>query len=100
MEKFDDDFELDEFDKFDDADDDELFEKESQAEDFEERMSRETEAYLKDVEDDGVNAFGDGTNFDPFDYDELASEEKRERYEDGYYDGYDSERSIEDDLDE
>lgn len=98
MEKFDDDFELDEFDKYDDADDDELFEKESQAEDFEERMSRETEAYLKDVDEDDADAYG-GVGFDPFDDDELASEEERERYEEGYYDDFDSERDI-DDLDE
>ena len=49
---------LDEFDDFDDADDDELFEKESQAEDFEERMARESEAYLKGVDDGGADAYG------------------------------------------
>lgn len=82
-----DDFELDEFDLYDDADDDELFEKESQEEDFEERMERETEAYLKGVDDAGADAYG-GAEFDPFGTDELESEEERERYEEGYYDGY------------
>lgn len=92
MSKNDDDFELDEFDKFDDADDDELFEKESQEEDFEERMERETEAYLKGVDDGGADAYG-GAEFDPFE-DDLADEEERNHYEDGYYDGYDSERDL------
>lgn len=94
-----DDFELDEFDVYDDADDDELFEKESQEEDFEERMERETEAYLKGVDDGNADAYG-SLGFDQFDDDRFASEEERERYEDGYYDGYDSERDFEDDLDE
>ena len=91
MEKFDDDFELDEFDEYDDADDDELFEKESQEEDFEERMERETEAYLKGVDAGGADAFG-GVGFDPFDDSgRFSSDEERDRYEEGYYDGYDSE---------
>ncbi len=96
MDKFDDDFELDEFDEFDDADDDELFEKESQAEDFEERMSRETEAYLKGVDvgyDDGLA----GLPKYPDDDDEITDED-RERFEMGYYDGYDAEED--EDLDE
>lgn len=92
MDKFDDDFELDEFDEFDDADDDELFEKESQAEDFEERMSRETEAYLK-----GVDAgYGDGLaglSEYPDDDDEITDED-REKFEMGYYDGYDTEEDL------
>ena len=91
----DDDFELDEFDKYDDADDDELFEKESQEEDFEERMERETEAFLKGVDDGGADAYG-SAEFDPFEEDSEMLDEERDRYEEGYYDGYDSE----DDLDE
>ncbi len=86
---------LDEFDDFDDADDDELFEKESQAEDFEERMARESEAYLKGVDDGGADAYG-GAEYDPFEDDRDMIDEERDRYEEGYYDGYDSE----DDLDE
>ena len=99
MSEYDDDFELDELDEFDDADDDELFEKESQEEDFEERMARESEAYLKGV-DDGIasaqlddDVFGDYNLSD--DLDDLDDEE-REQYEAGYRDGFDSE----DDLDE
>lgn len=85
----DDDFELDEFDRFDDADDDELFERESQEEDFEERMERETEAYLKGVDDGVADNYG-GVGFDPFDDDDerLLDDEERDRYEEGYYDGY------------
>lgn len=88
MSKDEDDFELDEFDMFDDADDDELFEKESQEEDFEERMERETEAYLKGV-DVGYGDSEAGLPMYPLDDDELADEEERDRFEEGYYDGYD-----------
>ena len=88
MSKDEDDFELDEFDMFDDADDDELFEKESQEEDFEERMERETEAYLKGV-DAGYGYSEAGLPMYPLDDDELADEEERDRFEEGYYDGYD-----------
>ena len=49
---------FDEFDEFDDADDDELFERESQAEDFEERMSREMEDYLNEDDGDYYDDFG------------------------------------------
>lgn len=94
MDKFDDDFELDEFE---DADDDELFEKESQAEDFEERMARETEAYLKGVNDGDADSYN-GVGFGQYDdVDEFDSDEERDRYEAGYYDGYDAD---EDDYDE
>ncbi|MBR1802096.1 hypothetical protein IJ768_02630 [Candidatus Saccharibacteria bacterium] len=83
--------EIDEFDEFDDADDDELFERESQEEDFEERMNRETEAYLKGVDAGGADAFG-GVGFDP--YNDEISDEERERFEEGYYDGYEEERDL------
>ena len=86
--------ELDEFDEFDDADDDELFEKESQEEDFEERMQRETDAYLKGVDD----GYSDATAGIPFYYpgndDDELSEEERQKYEMGYYDGYDTESDL------
>jgi hypothetical protein len=88
--------ELDEFDEFDDADDDELFEKESAEEDFEERMSRETEAYLKGADD----GFSDASAGIPFyyptddDYDDEMSEGERHEYDAGYYDGYDSEEDL------
>lgn len=96
----DDDFELDEFDIYDDADDDELFEKESQEEDFEERLERETEAYLKGVDDGGADAYG-GVGFDPFgDEDDLLSDEERERFEEGYYDGYGPDKNSDDDAEE
>ena len=90
-EKFDfDDDELDEFDTFDDADDDELFERESQEEDFEERMNRETEAYLKGVDSGFTDAFA-GTGRDPYEYDdEDLTDEEREKFEEGYFDGYES----------
>ena len=93
MDKFDDDYELDEFDEFDDADDDELFEKESQAEDFEERMSRETEAYLKGAE----TGYGDslaGLPEYPDDDDDEITDEDREQFEMGYYDGYDEDEDL------
>jgi hypothetical protein len=94
----DDDFDLDEFDKYDDADDDELFEKESQEEDFEERMERETEAYLKGV-DEGYSDANGGVGFDPYDEMDELSDEERDRFEQGYYDGYeDGERY--DDMEE
>ena len=89
-----DDYELDEFDDFDDADDDELFEKESQAADFEERMSRETEAYLKGV-DLGYSDSEAGLPEYPLDDDEDITDEEREHFDMGYYDGYDD-----DDFDE
>jgi hypothetical protein len=95
MDEYDDDFELDEFDDLDDADDDELFEKESQAEDFEERMARETEAYLKGV-DEGYGDMTGGIGFDPYSNTDEMTDEERERFEEGYYDGYESEGDVED----
>ena len=79
---------LDEFDKFDDADDDELFERESSAEDFEERMNREAEEYLKGV-DEGYTDSIAGMPMYPYDDDDDLTDEERERFEEGYYDGYD-----------
>ena len=89
--------EFDEFDEFDDADDDELFERESQEADFEERMERETEAYLKGA-DAGYSDMEGGVGFDPYDDEDELSEEERDRFEEGYYDGYGDE--YEKDLDE
>lgn len=97
MSKRDDDFELDEFDKYDDADDDELFERESQEEDFEERMNRETEAYLKGV-DDGASDSIAGIPMYPAD-DDLEDEEFDD-YEQGYYDGYRAEDDSDDEMDD
>lgn len=88
-----DDFELDEFDEFDDADDDELFEKELQSDDFEERMQRETEAYLKGVDEGGMDAYTN-VGFDPYHDTEDLSDEERDRYEEGYYDGYEMDRDL------
>lgn len=89
----DDDFELDEFDEYDDADDDELFEKESQADDFEERMTREAEAYLKGVDAGFTDAYAHNGS-DPYEFDEDMTDEERERFEEGYYDGFESEEDL------
>ena len=91
MSEYDDD--LDEFDLYDDADDDELFEKESQEEDFEERMERETEAYLKGVDEGQMDAYAH-MGYDPYHDAEELSDDERDRYEEGYYDGYEMDRDL------
>ena len=91
-----DNYDLDDMDDLDDLDDDELFEKESKKDDFEEKMRREREAFMQGALD-GESDSNFGMPLYPFDDRDGLSQAEHDQYEMGYYSGY---REDEEDWDE